>query len=312
MDSSSHAKREGKGAALFQLQSSRGPSVRVKSAKRNNKGQLVRGTHRRMVFRAQNADDAREWVHSIKMEIAPSPILLMLKMQRISVMEADSENANISPLSSSSSSAVSSASALTPLAERTTALVDRQRATVGRNSLNEPAKLVNTAGNLEVNSRDTSDEEGSDRVRHNGKLVTDSETSASEDDEREMRDHVDSLEDFADSSSNDGLDIGEKEIPGKDEVEGAKTEEVSPSVEATKRLMDSNIDCGTNLRQIDLYAEIDSEEKRSVVMAMQWEEDSMEKLEGRETRDNTKNEILLESAEGKGGNVEEQTLDGGV
>ena len=174
---------------------SRGPSVRVKSAKRNNKGQLVRGTHRRMVFRAQNADDAREWVHSIKMEIAPSPILLMLKMQRISVMEADSENANISPLSSSSSSAVSSASALTPLAERTTALVDRQRATVGRNSLNEPAKFVNTAGNLEVNSHDTSDEEGSDRVRHNGKLVTDSETSASEDDEREMRDHVDSLED---------------------------------------------------------------------------------------------------------------------
>ena len=95
-------------------------------------------------------------------------------------------------------------------------------------------------------------------------------------------------------------------------MEGAKTEEVSPSAEATKRLMDSNMDCGTNLRQIDLYAEIDSEEKRSVVMAMQWEEDSMEKLEGRETRDNTKNEILLESAEGKGGNVEEQTLDGGV
>ncbi len=220
-DDSIRGKRNSKSAALFQLESSRGQTVRIKSAKRNNKGQLVRGTHRRMVFRASSAEDAREWVHSIQMEMAPSPMLLMLQMQRMGVVEADSENTDVSPISSSSSSAVSTASALTPLAERSSAFLDGQATAVGGSALKVGFRLSNLnerAVNGEhgegggAGSIGAGDDDAADRIRPDVELVTDSETSASEDDERrEMRDHLDNLDGVRDLSSGDEAEIQEED-----------------------------------------------------------------------------------------------------
>jgi hypothetical protein len=248
-NSSSGRKRTSKSASLFQLESSRGLSVRIKSAKRNNKGQLVRGTHRRMVFRAPSAENAREWVQCIQMEMAPSPMLLMLQMQRMGVVEADSENTDVSPISSSSSSAMSSASALTPLSERNPAFLDGQAATRRASAGGGSAlKIGFRLADLSVKVGDGVDGRGGgvggddvdDRMRQDGELVTDSETSAPEDDEREMRDHLDSLDEMEDSSSDEeGGRVFDQEEDEKEGVSvGAETRDLLSEMEATKGLID--------------------------------------------------------------------------
>lgn len=211
---------KGRKGALFQIESSRGPYVQVKSAKRNDKGQLVQGTHRKMVFRSSSTEGAREWIQCIQMEMAPSPLLLMLQMKRMGVIKRDSENIDNSPISSSSSSAVSSVSALTPLAERSPAHLVGQTDGLqhrdgvmnmkGIQSLTNAEKKVALDpdnGNDIVDGDEDEDED--DRIRDDGELVTDSEAEASEDDDREMRDHMGSLSESdseIDSSGIDSLD----------------------------------------------------------------------------------------------------------
>jgi hypothetical protein len=62
----------------FSLRSSR-EGARLKTAKRNDKDQLVQGKHTKLSFRAETVELAQQWIDDIMVEMAPNPFLLHLQ-----------------------------------------------------------------------------------------------------------------------------------------------------------------------------------------------------------------------------------------
>ena len=55
--------------------------ARLKTAKRNNKGTLIQGSHTKITFRAESSETAKQWVDDIQVEMTPNPFLF--HMQRL-------------------------------------------------------------------------------------------------------------------------------------------------------------------------------------------------------------------------------------
>ena len=145
---------------------------KLKTAKRNNKGNLVQGKNTKMTLRAENKTTAKLWTSCIQMEMAPNPFLLHLQTLGVEHQLDDEQQPDVKEGSG-----------------------DGRQEREGENNGRNKSKSIGSIGS----SKD-------DYMRDDGQLVTDSELES--DDENDFgRDDGDDNDDD-DSSSDEEEHVG--------------------------------------------------------------------------------------------------------